>query len=138
MAVGDRLAFYLCNVTFTPSGGSETNFKASSITLTEDVATVDTTTTEDNGYANQLATLATISGSVNVFKREGEDLPVDARQKGLLKWYDLKSNTSAGNYSLNVQITTITRGEANVQGAVPCSISFVGQGGWANGSWGYV
>jgi len=125
-------------VTFTASGVSVSSFEASSITLTEDVATVDTTTTEDNGYANQLATLATISGSVNVFKREGEDLPVDARQKGLLKWYDLKSNVSAGNYSLNVQITTITRGEANVQGAVPCSISFVGQGGWANGSWGYV
>jgi PKD repeat protein len=136
MAVGDRLAFYLCNVTFTPSGGNETVFKASSITLTEDVATVDVTTLEDNGYANQLATLSTISGSINVFKREGEDLQVKARQKGLLKWYDLKSNITAGNQSLNVQITTITRGEANVQGAIPCSIAFVGQGGWANGSWG--
>jgi len=136
MAVGDRLAFYLCNVTFTPTGGNETTFKASSITLTEDVATVDVTTTEDDGYANQLATLATISGSVNVFKRVGEDLPVAARETGLLKWYDLKANSTMGNYSLNVQITTIARGEANVQGAVPCSISFVGQGGWANGSYG--
>ena len=136
MAVGDRLAFYLCNVTFTPSGGSETVFKASSITLTEDVATVDVTTLEDNGYANQLATLSTISGSMNVFKREGEDLQVKARAKGLLKWYDLKSNSTAGNQSLNVQITTITRGEANVQGAIPCTIAFVGQGGFANGSWG--
>jgi hypothetical protein len=136
MAVGDRLAFYLCNVTFTPTGGNQTSFKASSITLTEDVATVDVTTTEDDGYAVQLATLATITGSVNLFKREGEDLPVKARQKGLLTWYDLKANSTAGNHSLNVQITTIARGEANVQGAVPCTVSFVGQGGWANGSWG--
>lgn len=136
MATGDRLAFYLCNVTFTPTGGNATDFNASSITLTEDVATVDVTTTEDGGYANQLATLATITGSVNVWKREGEDLPVRARQTGLLTWYDLQSNTSAGNHSLNVQITTITRGEANVQGAIPCTVNFVGQGGWANGSFG--
>lgn len=136
MAVGDRLAFYKCNVTFTPTSGSETVIKTSSITLNEEVATVDVTTTEDNGYAYQLATLATIAGSLNVFKREGENDPVKARQTGLLKWYDLKSNATAGNYSLNVQITSVNRGEATPQGAIPVSVSFVGQGGWANGSWG--
>lgn len=136
MAIGDRIAFYNCNVTFTPSGGSATDFKASSITITEDVATADVTTTEDGGYAYQLGTLATITGSVNVFRREGQDLPVAARDTGLLKWNDNASNLTAGNHSLNVQITSIQRGEASVQGAVPCTISFVGQGGWASGSFG--
>lgn len=136
MAVGDRLAFYKCNVTFTPTGGNETVIKTSSITLQENVATVDVTTTEDDGYAYQLPTLSTITGSLNLFKREGQDDPVAARDTGLLKWYDSKANGSLGNYSLNVAITTINRGEATVQGAIPVSISFVGQGGWANGSWG--
>jgi hypothetical protein len=136
MAIGDRIAFYKCNVTFTPTGGNATDFKASSITLTEDVGTADVTTTEDNGYAYQIGTLATITGTVNVFKREGQELPAKARQTGLLTWFDNSANTSAGNHSLNVMITTISRGEANVQGAVPCSINFVGQGGWANGSFG--
>jgi hypothetical protein len=136
MAVGDRLAFYLCNVTFTPSGGSETIVGVSSINLDENIAMVDVTTTEDDGYANQIAALSTIAGSISQFKKEGQDLSVKARQKGLLKWYDLKSNVSAGNHSLNVQIGTITRGQATVQGAIPCTINFVGQGKWANGSWG--
>jgi hypothetical protein len=136
MAVGDRLAFYLCNVTFTPSGGSETVLGVASINLDENLAMVDVTTTEDNGYANQIAALATISGSMTTFKKEGQDLQVSSRDKGLLKWYDLKSNITAGNHSLNVQIGTITRGQATVQGAIPCTINFVGQGGWANGSWG--
>jgi hypothetical protein len=136
MAVGDRLAFYLCNVTFTPSGGSETVLGVASINLDENVAMVDVTTTEDDGYANQIAALSTITGSVTAFKKEGQDLQVKARQKGLLKWYDLKSNVTAGNHSLNVQIGTITRGQATVQGAIPATINFVGQGKWANGSWG--
>lgn len=137
MAIGDRMAFYKCNVTFTPTGSNTTtDFKASSITITEDVATADVTTTEDSGYANQIGTLATISGSVNVYRREGQDLPVSARDTGALRWNDNASNLTAGNHSLNVQITTIQRGEANVQGSVPVTISFVGQGGWASGSFG--
>ena len=136
MATGDRLAFYLCNVTFTPSGGSETVLGVASINLEENVAMVDVTTTEDLGYANQIAALSTISGTLTTFKKEGQDLQVKARDKGLLKWYDLKSNVSAGNHSLNVQMGTIARGLANVQGAIPATINFVGQGKWANGSWG--
>jgi hypothetical protein len=136
MAVGDRLAFYLCNVTFTPSGGSETVLGVASISLDENVAMVDVTTTEDNGYANQIAALSTITGTMTTFKKEGQDLQVKARDKGLLKWYDLKSNVTAGNSSINVQIGTITRGQATVQGAIPVTINFVGQGKWANNSWG--
>jgi len=136
MAVGDRLAFYLCNVTFTPSGGSETVLGVASINLDENVAMVDVTTTEDNGYANQIAALSTITGTMTTFKKEGQDLQVKARDKGLLKWYDLKSNVTAGNSSINVQIGTITRGQATVQGAIPVTINFVGQGKWANNSWG--
>lgn len=137
MAIGDRMAFYKCNVTFTPTGSNTTtDFKASSITITEDVATADVTTTEDNGYAYQIGTLATITGSVNVIRRIGQELPVTARDTGKLVWNDDSSNLTAGNHSLNVEITTIQRGEANVQGSVPVTISFVGQGGWSSGSFG--
>jgi len=136
MAIGDRLAFYLCNVTFKPTGGNETVIGVSSITLNENVAMVDDTTTEDNGYAHQTAALSTITGSVSLFKKAGEDLPLSARETGLLTWYDLKANSSAGNHSLNVQVGTIDRGQATIQGVIPCTINFVGQGGWANGSWG--
>lgn len=135
MAYGEKQVFYKNNVTFTPTGGAATDFKAAAITLTENIAFVDTTTTEDNGYANQTATLSTIEGSIRVFKREGMNLPVAARQVGLLVWRDSTSNATAGNHSMNVQIGTVTRGEASVQGTVPCTIAFVGQGGWANGSW---
>lgn len=137
MAIGDRMAFYKCNVTFTPTGSNTTtDFKASSITMTEDVATADVTTTEDGGYAYQIGTLATITGSVNVIRRIGQELPVTARDTGKLVWNDDSSNLTAGNHSLNVEITTIQRGEASVQGTVPVTINFVGQGGWSSGSFG--
>lgn len=137
MAIGDRMAFYKCNVTFTPTGSNTTtDFKASSITITEDVATADVTTTEDAGYAYQIGTLATITGSVNVIRRIGQELPVKARDAGKLVWNDDSSNLTAGNHSLAVEITTIQRGEANVQGSVPVTISFVGRGGWSTGSFG--
>jgi len=136
MAAGDRLAFYRTNVTFTPTGGSVSALKTTSITLNEEVATVDVTTTEDNGYAYQLATLSTISGSLNLFQRADQDIPIAARDTGALAWNINTTNTALGNYTLNVQITSVNRGEANVQGAIPVAISFVGQGGWASGSFG--
>jgi hypothetical protein len=136
MAAGDRLAFYRTNVTFTPTGGSLAAIKTTSLTLNEEVATVDVTTTEDNGYAFQLATLSTISGTLNLFQREDQNVPIVARQTGALAWNINTTNTALGNYSLDVQITSVNRGEANVQGAIPVAISFVGQGGWKSGSFG--
>lgn len=136
MAAGDRIAFYRTNVTFTPTGGAATAIKTASLSLNEEVATVDTTTTEDNGYAYQLATLSTISGSLQLFQRADQDVPISARDTGALAWNINTTNTAMGNYTLNVQITSVNRGEATVQGAIPVTVAFVGQGGWANGSFG--
>jgi hypothetical protein len=136
MAATDRIAFYKTNVTFTPTGGSPTAIKTNSIALNEEVSEADATTTEDNGYAYTVMTLSKITGTLRLFQREGEDLPIAARDTGTLKWNVNTTNAALGNYTVNVQIGTINRGEADVTGVIPCTINFTGQGGWANGSFG--
>lgn len=136
MAATDRIAFYRTNVTFTPTGGNATVIKTASLSLNEEVAEADATTTEDNGYAHTVMTLAKITGSMRLYHREGEDLPVSARDKGTLTWNVNTTNASLGNYTVNVQIGSVNRGDADVNGVIPCTINFVGQGGWANGSFG--
>jgi hypothetical protein len=136
MAATDRVAFYRTNVTFTPTGGNATLIKTASLSLNEEVAEADATTTEDNGYAFTVMTLAKITGSMRLYHREGEDLPVKARDRGNLTWNVNTTNPANGNYTVAVQFGTISRGEADVNGVVPCTINFTGQGGWANGSFG--
>lgn len=136
MAASDRIPFYRTNVTFTPTGGNATLIKTASLTLNEEVAEADATTTEDNGYAYTVMTLSKITGSMRLYHREGEDLPVAARDRGTLTWNVNTTSPANGNYTLDVQIGTINRGEADVNGIIPCTINFVGQGGWANGSLG--
>lgn len=136
MAATDRVAFYRTNVSYTPSGGSPTTIKTASMSLTEEVAEADATTTEDNGYAYTVMTLSKITGSMRLYQREGEDLPVAARDRGTLTWNVNTTNAALGNYTVDVQFGTIARGEADVNGVIPCTINFVGQGGWANGSFG--
>lgn len=136
MATGDRLAFYKTSVQFTPTGGNATTLKVASISIAENVTTADVTTTEDSGYSFQLATLSSITGTFNMFLRDNQNTEVLARQTGELKWFTNSANNTTGNYILDIQITNINRGEANLQGAIPVAVSFVGQGGWKTGSFG--
>lgn len=136
MPAPDRIAFRQTNVTFTPTGGSLTVLKVASMSLNEEVSEADATTTEDNGYAFTVQTLTKISGSMRVYHREGEDLPVKKWQTGNLTWNVNTTNASLGNYTVPVQIGSVSRGEADVSGVVPCTINFSGRGGWANGSFG--
>lgn len=137
MAASDRVAFYNTNVTFQPTGGNTpTTLKVASISLNEEVTEVDATTTEDAGYAFNIQTLSKISGQLRFYHREGEQLPMLARQTGTLKWTVNTTNAALGNYTVTVQTGTINRGEASISGILPCTINFSGQGGWANGSFG--
>lgn len=133
MAVGDRLAFYKTKVTF-----NGTDLKVSSLSLNETTGTEDVTTTEDLGYAFQIATLSKIDGNLKIWHRENTQPPVSVRQTGNLTW-NVTGNTSnatlTGNWTLPVQITSVQRGDANVNGAVPITVAFVGQGGWITGSY---
>lgn len=136
MAATDRIAFRQTNVTFTPTGGSLAVLKVASLSLNEQVSEADATTTEDNGYAFTVQTLTKISGTIKVYQREGEDLPVKKWQTGNLTWNVNTTNASQGNYTVPVQIGSVSRGEADVSGVIPCTINFSGRGGWANGSFG--
>lgn len=138
MASSDRIAFFNTNVTFTPSSSNTpTTLKVASLTLNEEVTEVDATTTEDGGYAFNVLAISKISGSIRVFHREGENLPILARAKGNLTWNVNTTNPATnGNYTVPIQVGSITRGEADVRGVVPCTINFSGQGGWTTGSLG--
>lgn len=136
MAASDRIAFRNTNVTFTPTGGNSTVIYVNSLSLNEQVTEADATTTEDNGYAYTVQTLAKISGTIKTFHREGQDLPLKARQTGTLVWNVNTTNPALGNYTVPVQIGSVNRGDADVSGVVPCTISFSGRGGWSTGSFG--
>lgn len=133
----DRVAFYRTNVTFQLTGANnQTVIRAASLSINEELSEADATTTEDNGYAFTVMTLSKITGSIRVYQREGENLPMLARQTGTLRWNVNTTNVSLGNYTVPIQVGTINRGEASVDGVIPCTINFTGQGGWANGSFG--
>jgi hypothetical protein len=133
MAVGDRLAFYKTKVNF-----NGTDMKVSSLSLNEQASTEDVTTTEDGGYAFQLATLSKIDGTFKTWHRENTAPLVSVRQTGNLTW-NVGGNTSnvslTGNWTVPIQITGVSKGDASVSGAVPLTVTFVGQGGYVTGSY---
>lgn len=106
---------YNTNVTF---GGELLPFSSVSYQKTQEM--VDTTTTDDNGWKSVTPGLKERNASVTVYKgTTGLTIP-EIGDRGTFSW--------TGGESFPARVADVSYGQAQINGAVPVTIKFEGDG----------
>lgn len=101
-------------------GGANFPFSTVSFQKTQDM--VDTTTTADGGYESVTPGLIHRNASLTVYQGTSNMTLPTLGARGTFSW------TGAGNETFPARVEDISYGQAQVNGAIPITIKFKGDG----------
>jgi hypothetical protein len=111
-----KTTFYSTTVTF---GGS--SIAAASASYTDSIELADTTTTADGGYKSVTPTLKDRKATVTTYVGSANSTLPTIGANGSLSW-------TGGGAAFPAYVADVSYGQAQVNGAIPVTITFQGNG----------